>query len=85
MTSEPLDNHSGLPMQLWSKSKADATFFHGREGLAFHWSSASIQISQLPSVQAVLQNATTLSSTSKEDGVDEEDAVKEDKVSDEIA
>lgn len=55
MTTEPLETLSSLPLELWSKSKADATFFHGRDGLTLHWSQPSVQTSQHPAVTAVLR------------------------------
>jgi hypothetical protein len=51
----PAETRTSLPLELWSKSKADASFFHGRDGLAVQWSSPSVQTSQCASVKAVLQ------------------------------
>lgn len=52
----PAETRTSLPLELWSKSKADATFFHGLDGLAVQWSSPSVQTSQHASVKAVLQD-----------------------------
>jgi ribosomal protein S21 len=52
----PAETRTSLPLELWSKRKADATFFHGRDGLAVQWSSPSVQTSQHASVKTVLQD-----------------------------
>lgn len=58
-TTEPADILSSLPLEIWSKSKADATWFHGREALGLEWSSPSVQTSEHPAVKAVLQDVAS--------------------------
>lgn len=55
-STERSENLSSLPLELWSKSKSDATFFHGRDELASKWSPPSVHTSQHPAVKAVLKD-----------------------------
>jgi len=80
MTSEPVEALSRLPLELWSKSKADVTFFHGREGLALQWSLPSVQTSQHLAVKAVLQSIQSGNAKEREfvnEGEAEEDAISD--------
>ena len=71
LTGAPTSN--GLPVEIWSEAQSDATFFHGREGLALQWTSTSVPTSQHPAVKAMLQHIQSRDQSWEEDDMEEDE------------